>query len=97
MRTPRQRPGRSASGAQERTREHETRTPCHADGETLRLPSASRAECSLNQNDNDGRSPDMSIKTFNADAPLTSRCFIEDHALHHGFHHLERPKAALGR
>ncbi len=33
--------------------------------------------------------------SLNADAPLTAQFFIEDHALRHSFHHLERIKATI--
>jgi hypothetical protein len=33
--------------------------------------------------------------SLNADAPLTTQFFIEDHALRHSFHHLERIRATL--
>lgn len=35
--------------------------------------------------------------SLNADAPLTTQFFIEDHALRHSFHHLARIRAALNR
>jgi hypothetical protein len=35
--------------------------------------------------------------SLNADAPLTTQFFIEDHALRHSFHHLAKIKAALGQ
>jgi len=35
--------------------------------------------------------------SLNADAPLTTQFFIEDHALSHSFHHLANIRAALGR
>jgi hypothetical protein len=35
--------------------------------------------------------------SLNADAPLTTQFFIEDHALRHSFHHLARIRAALGK
>lgn len=35
--------------------------------------------------------------SLNADAPLTSQFFIEDHALRHSFHHLAKIHTALGR
>src|SRR5262249_10599496 len=35
--------------------------------------------------------------SLNADAPLTTQFFIEDHALRHSFHHLAKIKAALGK
>lgn len=34
--------------------------------------------------------------SLNANAPLTTQFFIEDHALRHSFHHLEKIRAALG-
>ena len=34
--------------------------------------------------------------SLNADAPLTTQFFIEDHALRHSFHHLAKLRAALG-
>jgi hypothetical protein len=33
--------------------------------------------------------------SLNADAPLTTQFFIEDHALRHSFHHLAKIKASL--
>lgn len=33
--------------------------------------------------------------SLNANAPLTAQFFIEDHALRHSFHHLEKIKATL--
>ena len=33
--------------------------------------------------------------SLNADAPLTCQFFIEDHALRHSYHHLEKIRAAL--
>lgn len=33
--------------------------------------------------------------SLNADAPLTTQFFIEDHALRHSFHHLAKIRAAL--
>jgi hypothetical protein len=35
--------------------------------------------------------------SLNADAPLTTQFFIEDHALRHSFHHLSRIQATLSR
>ncbi|HEX7023870.1 MAG TPA: DinB family protein [Gemmatimonadales bacterium] len=35
--------------------------------------------------------------SLNADAPLTTQFFIEDHALRHSHHHLAKIRAALGR
>jgi hypothetical protein len=35
--------------------------------------------------------------SLNADAPLTTQFFIEDHALSHSFHHLASIRAALSR
>lgn len=35
--------------------------------------------------------------SLNADAPLTTQFFIEDHALRHSFHHLARMRAAVNR
>ena len=35
--------------------------------------------------------------SLNADAPLTTQFFIEDHALRHSFHHLAQLKEVLGR
>ena len=35
--------------------------------------------------------------SLNADAPLTTQFFIEDHALRHSFHHLANIKAALNQ
>jgi hypothetical protein len=35
--------------------------------------------------------------SLNADAPLTTQFFIEDHALRHSWHHLAKIKAALQR
>src|SRR5262245_47369704 len=35
--------------------------------------------------------------SLNADAPLTTQFFIEDHALRHSWHHLGKIKAVLGR
>jgi len=35
--------------------------------------------------------------SLNANAPLTSQFFIEDHALSHSFHHLTRLQAAINR
>lgn len=35
--------------------------------------------------------------SLNADAPLTAQFFIEDHALRHSFHHLDRIRATLNR
>ena len=35
--------------------------------------------------------------SLNADAPLTTQFFIEDHALRHSFHHLASIRAALSR
>lgn len=35
--------------------------------------------------------------SLNANAPLTAQFFIEDHALRHSFHHLDRIKATLSR
>jgi hypothetical protein len=35
--------------------------------------------------------------SLNADAPLTTQFFIEDHALSHSFHHLANIRAVLGR
>ena len=35
--------------------------------------------------------------SLNADAPLTTQFFVEDHALRHSFHHLSRIRAAVGR
>ena len=35
--------------------------------------------------------------SLNADAPLTTQFFIEDHALRHSFHHLSNIRAALKR
>ncbi len=35
--------------------------------------------------------------SLNADAPLTTQFFIEDHPLRHSFHHLAKIKAALGK
>ncbi len=34
--------------------------------------------------------------SLNANAPLTTQFFIEDHALRHSFHHLAKIKAAVG-
>lgn len=34
--------------------------------------------------------------SLNANAPLTAQFFIEDHALRHSFHHLEKIKDTLG-
>lgn len=34
--------------------------------------------------------------SLNADAPLTTQFFIEDHALRHSFHHLAKIRAVLG-
>jgi len=34
--------------------------------------------------------------SLNADAPLTTQFFIEDHALRHSFHHFAKIRAALG-
>jgi hypothetical protein len=33
--------------------------------------------------------------SLNADAPLTCQFFVEDHALRHSYHHLEKIRAAL--
>ena len=33
--------------------------------------------------------------SFNAVAPLTAQCLIEDHALRHSWHHLAKIKAVL--
>jgi hypothetical protein len=33
--------------------------------------------------------------SLNADAPLTCQFFIEDHALRHSYHHVQRIRAAL--
>jgi hypothetical protein len=33
--------------------------------------------------------------SLNADAPLTTQFFIEDHALRHSFHHLAKIKGAI--
>lgn len=35
--------------------------------------------------------------SLNANAPLTTQFFVEDHALRHSFHHLAKIEAALGR
>lgn len=35
--------------------------------------------------------------SLNADAPLTCQFMLEDHAVRHSYHHLERLRAALGR
>jgi hypothetical protein len=35
--------------------------------------------------------------SLNADAPLTTQFFIEDHALRHSFHHLAKIKATLNK
>ena len=35
--------------------------------------------------------------SLNADAPLTTQFFIEDHALRHSFTHLESIKKSLGK
>jgi len=35
--------------------------------------------------------------SLNADAPLTTQFFVEDHAVRHSFHHLSRIRAAVGR
>ena len=35
--------------------------------------------------------------SLNADAPLTTQFFIEDHALRHSFQHLESIREALGK
>jgi hypothetical protein len=35
--------------------------------------------------------------SLNADAPLTTQFFIEDHALRHSFHHLARIRATLNQ
>lgn len=35
--------------------------------------------------------------SLNADAPLTTQFFIEDHALRHSWHHLARIRAALAK
>lgn len=35
--------------------------------------------------------------SLNADAPLTCQFMLEDHAVRHSYHHLERIRAALGR
>lgn len=35
--------------------------------------------------------------SLNADAPLTTQFFIEDHALRHSFHHLARIRATLNK
>ena len=35
--------------------------------------------------------------SLNADAPLTTQFFIEDHALRHSWHHLAKLRAALGK
>jgi len=45
----------------------------------------------------DGELDSAATVSLNADAPLTAQFFIEDHALRHSFHHLERIKAALNR
>lgn len=34
--------------------------------------------------------------SLNADAPLTCQFFLEDHAVRHSYHHLERIRAVLG-
>lgn len=36
-----------------------------------------------------------STVSLNGDAPLTTQFFIEDHALRHSFHHLDRIRATL--
>jgi hypothetical protein len=35
--------------------------------------------------------------SLNADAPLTTQFFVEDHALRHSFHHLSRIRSVVGR
>jgi len=35
--------------------------------------------------------------SLNADAPLTCQFMLEDHAVRHSYHHLQRIRAALGR
>jgi hypothetical protein len=35
--------------------------------------------------------------SLNADAPLTAQFMLEDHAVRHSFHHLEKIRAALGK
>src|SRR3954471_14244279 len=52
---------------------------------------AARAIRALNDEQLDRAAP----VSLNADAPLTCQFFLEDHAVRHSYHHLERIRAAL--
>ena len=45
----------------------------------------------------DGELDQAAPISLNADAPLTCQFMLEDHAVRHSYHHLERIRAALGR
>jgi hypothetical protein len=45
----------------------------------------------------DGQLDQAAAVSLNADAPLTCQFMLEDHAVRHSYHHLDRIRRALGR
>lgn len=45
----------------------------------------------------DGELDQAAPVSLNSDAPLTCQFFLEDHAVRHSYHHLDRIRGALGR
>jgi hypothetical protein len=61
-----------------------------------RIEQGAQALAALVEGFSDAELDNAAQVSLNADAPLTTQFFIEDHALRHSFQHLESIREALG-